>query len=526
MTRSPGAVARSALRILLACSLSLWFACGCFAGEPLGPGKAIYISGGVGLSPPVGVVVNGTAVVRAQKAFACAACHGTQGQGGVESGLRVPAIDWRTLTLPRPAGQFGVSRPAYDSEGVLRAVRSGIDASGAALGPAMPRYDLDGGQGASLTADRGVLGTADDSDPGISPDQIKLGTVLPMSGPLAEVGASIAAALQARFDEANATGGIYGRQVTLVVEDSGIEPSAVPGKLEKLIEQQGVFAIVSPLLWSDDPALSELLVAGNVPVVGPISSPPTEAQAKTSTAWHLQPTFYDQARVLVDEAYSARTAAFRAALIVKDAAQPRDAAAGARRQLDALSAPVVEITVDPDQLTVAGLAERIHDVGVTWVFVFGTTRQFERVAEAIATLPTGARPELGGLVALSPAPHLPPSIAATFAAATTPPNERQWRTLRASLERMNQPASRPAFQAIAYASACVLVEGITRAGRLLGRAAVIKELGLLRNFETGVMSAVSFTPNRRVGVRSSSIVRMYDQGALHVPFGGIRSPVE
>ncbi len=524
MTGPARATTRARTTFVLAWCLALLSASVGLAAEPHQPvkaGKALYLSGGSGLSPPIRIVVNGTPVLRSQKAFACAACHSTEGQGSAESGIRVPPIDWRTLTATRP------SRPAYDRFAIIRAVRSGIDSSGAALDRAMPRYDLDDRQAAALTYYLQILGTASDTDPGITPDEIKLGTVLPMSGPLADAGAAIAAALQARFAEVNAAGGIYGRRVTLVVADSGGELARTGAELRRLIENDGVFAIVGSLLAHDDQTLNALIADDNVPVIGPIAPSPTEAEARTSGVWHLLPTFHDQARVLVDAVHSARQGPFHAALVSVDTAPARDATAGARRQLEAAGVPpVLEIMVDPVRDASAAIAERIHDAHATWVFFFGDTQQLEDFAGALAALPGHARPELGGLAALSPAPHLPPSMSVTLAAAIEPPEGSRLRTLAASLERTGRPAGKPALQAIAYAGASVLVEGITRAGRQLGRASRIRELGLLRRFDTGVMPSVSFAPNRSVGVRGALILRVYDQGASYVPLGGFRSPAE
>lgn len=123
--------------------------------------------------------------------------------------------------------------------------------------------------------------------------------------------------------------------------------------------------------------------------------PPTEAQARTLPIWHLLPTFYDQARVLVDEARSASASQtpFRTALLYEDTAQGRDAADGAQSQLDAMVAPAdLEIMVDPEHVPAVEIAERIHDAGLTWVLFFSITRQIEQLAWALAVLPQQGRP--------------------------------------------------------------------------------------------------------------------------------------
>ena len=51
-----------------------------------------------------------------------------------------------------------------------------------------------------------------------------VGTIQDLSGPLAALGTHFRNSLQMRFDEVNAEGGIHGRKIKLVAEDSGYDP--------------------------------------------------------------------------------------------------------------------------------------------------------------------------------------------------------------------------------------------------------------------------------------------------------------
>ena len=55
---------------------------------------------------------------------------------------------------------------------------------------------------------------------GVTKTEIVLGMHTDLSGPAATYGVSSSNAVKMRFDEANATGGIHGRKIRLVVEDS------------------------------------------------------------------------------------------------------------------------------------------------------------------------------------------------------------------------------------------------------------------------------------------------------------------
>lgn len=82
---------------------------------------------------------------------------------------------------------------------------------------------------------------------GVSKDEIVVGTIQDLSGPLAALGTHFRNSLQMRFDEVNAEGGIHGRKIRLVAEDSGYDPKKGVLAAQKLIQRDKVFAAVSNL---------------------------------------------------------------------------------------------------------------------------------------------------------------------------------------------------------------------------------------------------------------------------------------
>ena len=59
---------------------------------------------------------------------------------------------------------------------------------------------------------------------GVSKDEIVLGSIQDLSGPLAGFGKQIRLGMTLRVDEVNEQGGINGRKLKLLVEDSGYDP--------------------------------------------------------------------------------------------------------------------------------------------------------------------------------------------------------------------------------------------------------------------------------------------------------------
>ena len=191
----------------------------------------------------------------------CAGCHAPDGSGGGEGGVAVPAIGAAALRHPRVTPP---ARPAYDTSSLARAVTAGIDPNGRLLTPPMARFPLSIAELCDLEAYLGIIGSAGDPEPGVDPAEIRIGSVLPLSGPGAPAGRAIQLAIEAEFA---AAGPIYGRRLRLDAGDAGENPAAAIGRLT----QGGqVLALIASLL----PASSKI----DLPVVGPLAEAATEAQ--------------------------------------------------------------------------------------------------------------------------------------------------------------------------------------------------------------------------------------------------------
>lgn len=91
-----------------------------------------------------------------------------------------------------------------------------------------------------------ALAIASDSAGGLTPTEIRVGSLQDLSGPIASLGVHFRNGTQMRFDEENAKGGVHGRQIRLLVEDTGYDPKRAVLATEKLLGQ-GVFAALHNL---------------------------------------------------------------------------------------------------------------------------------------------------------------------------------------------------------------------------------------------------------------------------------------
>lgn len=82
------------------------------------------------------------------------------------------------------------------------------------------------------------------AEPGLSPDEVRVGMVNAQSGPAAALGQSMRNGVQAYFQRINAAGGVHGRRISLLSLDDGYEPSRTAVHTLSLLKTQQVFALL------------------------------------------------------------------------------------------------------------------------------------------------------------------------------------------------------------------------------------------------------------------------------------------
>jgi ABC-type branched-subunit amino acid transport system substrate-binding protein len=91
---------------------------------------------------------------------------------------------------------------------------------------------------------------------GVSSTSITLGMTLPMTGTASPGYNKIPGAMKAYFDYLNANGGVNGRSIKLKFEDDQYVPTQAVAKTNKLILQDKVMALISPLGTANNKAVA------------------------------------------------------------------------------------------------------------------------------------------------------------------------------------------------------------------------------------------------------------------------------
>ena len=134
-------------------------------------------------------------------------------------------------------------------------------------------------------------------DSGASDTEIKIGNIMPYSGP-ASAYAAIGKAEEAYFNKINAEGGINGRKIKFISYDDGYSPPKTVEQARKLVESDGVLLIFGSLGTSTNGAIRKYMNEKKVPQLF-VASGASKWNDPKQYPWTMgwQPSYASEARI-------------------------------------------------------------------------------------------------------------------------------------------------------------------------------------------------------------------------------------
>jgi branched-chain amino acid transport system substrate-binding protein len=133
---------------------------------------------------------------------------------------------------------------------------------------------------------------------GVSKNEIVIGSIQDLSGPIAAFGKQVRFGMQLRVDELNEqTGGIHGRKIKLLIEDSQYDPKKAVLAAQKLVNQDKIFAMVSHLGTTSNLAAMPIQFAKKVPNLSPITASKEMYEPFNKLKFGTTASYFDQMRV-------------------------------------------------------------------------------------------------------------------------------------------------------------------------------------------------------------------------------------
>ena len=131
---------------------------------------------------------------------------------------------------------------------------------------------------------------------GVTKDEVVIGTIQDLSGPIAAYGKQLRNGMQMRVDEQNENGGVNGRKLKLVVEDSGYDPKKGVLATQKMLQKDRIFAMVgtigTPIVMTSMP----LVLEKGVLHLFPLTAARETFEPLHKLKFSFAATYYDQMR--------------------------------------------------------------------------------------------------------------------------------------------------------------------------------------------------------------------------------------
>jgi branched-chain amino acid transport system substrate-binding protein len=335
---------------------------------------------------------------------------------------------------------------------------------------------------------------------GVTDSEIVLGCSNSFSGPLAFTGEQATKyGVDLYVKVVNDAGGIHGRKIRTIYYDDGYRPQQAVANTKKLVEQDGIFAVIAPQGTPPVMATLEYLEEQRVPLLFPFQGSPVTRGRKTVFSGM---TLYDrQSRMMVDYLAGPRKYRKFAALYQDDeygksflAAFEKDlgrlqlklvAAESLKRDVTDVSAQIAKLqAAKPEVLFLVltpgpgaqALRER-QKIGWTDVVMVSSGPLTD---ERYLSLAGDAAEGVEGL-SLWPDPALSDLAGVKL--------------YREHMQKHFPKNEVNRYSLSGYFAGMLFAEGAKRAGRNLTRESLIAALASIRGFESGILPPITIGPD-------------------------------
>ena len=152
---------------------------------------------------------------------------------------------------------------------------------------------------AALALALSVSGAALAQQQGVSKTEITIGTIQDLSGPLAGYGKAVRNGMLLRIDEANEQGGVNGRKLKLITEDSGYDPKRAVLAAQKLVNQDKIFIMAGHIGTAHNNAAMPVQFEKKVVNFLPVTAAREMYEPLSKYKYALFATYFDQMRAAV-----------------------------------------------------------------------------------------------------------------------------------------------------------------------------------------------------------------------------------
>jgi branched-chain amino acid transport system substrate-binding protein len=353
-------------------------------------------------------------------------------------------------------------------------------------------------------------------DTGASDTEIRIGNIMPYSGPASAYG-TIGKALAAYFNKVNAEGGINGRKITFITYDDGYAPPKTVEQARRLVENDDVLLILNSLGTAHNTAIQKYMNTKKVPQLF-VATGATKFGDPKNFPWTMgwQPNYQSEGRIFAQHILKNHPNG-RIGILFQNDDYGKDYVKGLKDGLAGKMMIVAELPYEATDPTVDSQMVSLKASGAD-IFYNVTTPKF--AAQAIKkAAEIGWKPV-----------HLLNSVSASVGAVMKPaglengkgvltavygkdPTDPAWKDdpgMKEWVAFMDKYYSdgdkTSSFPVYGYSVARTMVQVLQQCGDDLTRANVMKQAASLKDFETGMAlpgirintSPTDFYPNEQM----------------------------
>lgn len=129
------------------------------------------------------------------------------------------------------------------------------------------------------------------AEQGVTDSTVTFAQVAALDGPAAALGLGMKAGIEAAFAEANAAGGVHGREVRLEAFDDGYEPDRSAAQLRAIIDGDAHLGIIGPVGTPTSSATQPVATAAGLPYIGPFTGAGFLRDASHGNIFNVRATY-------------------------------------------------------------------------------------------------------------------------------------------------------------------------------------------------------------------------------------------
>jgi branched-chain amino acid transport system substrate-binding protein len=360
------------------------------------------------------------------------------------------------------------------------------------------------------TVSFGLFATAASAETqrGVTDTEILVGTITDLSGVTAVQGVNNSNAVRLAFDEVNEKGGIHGRKIRYIVEDSQYQVPRAVQALNKLINSDGVFFTIEDGGTPMNNATFPMAIEKNVPKLLPLSAARSMFEPFHKLKFSQYSSYVDEMRAGVKYFVEQRGKKAICAMY-QDTDFGKDVLAGAVLQTEAMGMKLVATTAHkPTDTDFSAAIAKLREANCDLIAMGTIVRDSTLIIATVKKI--GWNVDLLGQVASydTAIAEAPGSVAEGFY------------SMAPSLYAYPDDP-RPAVQALAkrykakygveinylgemgYTSAQIAIEALQRAGRDLTVDSLVKGMESIQDFHDIFGGTYSFSPTNHHGATAA-----------------------